>query len=175
MITTQEARALRDAGLEWRPRAGDAFALTRAELEGDIFTVSDMTIEPHDFDTGTVLGFNGTTEWALDSVAIEDALWLPREDQLRDLLGGAFRSLRRVGAEASLPGGAADGSVADSSIPDGSIPDGSIPDSSTSGGVVPDSYAVIIHVTGEMLEFDAATPASAYARALLALIEAATL
>jgi hypothetical protein len=160
MITTQEARALRDAGLEWRPRAGDAFALTRAELEGDIFTVSDMTIEPHDFDTGTVLGFNGTTEWALDSVAIEDALWLPREDQLRELLGGAFRSLRRVGAEATLPGGAADRSVADSS---------------TSGGVVPDSYAVIIHVTGEMLEFDAATPASAYARALLALIEAATL
>lgn len=159
MITTQEARALRDAGLEWRPRAGDAFALTRAELEGDIFTVSDMTIEPHDFDTGTVLGFNGTTEWALDSVAIEDALWLPREDQLRELLGGAFRSLRRVGAEATIPGGAAD----------------SVADSSSSGGVLPDSYAVIIHVTGEMLEFDAATPASAYARALLALIEAATL
>ena len=150
MITTQEARALREAGLEWRPRAGDAFALTRAELEGDIFTVSDMTIEPHDFDTGTVLGFNGTTEWALDSVAIEDALWLPREDQLRELLGGAFRSLRRVVAEATRDGDPADSSVSD-------------------------SYAVIIHVTGEMLEFDAATPASAYARALLALIEAATL
>jgi hypothetical protein len=155
MITTQEARALRDAGLEWRPRSGDAFALTRAELEGDIFTVSDMTIEPHDFDTGMVLGFNGTTEWALDSVAIEDALWLPREDQLRELLGGAFRSLRRVGAEATLDGGAADRSA--------------------SGGVVQDSYAVIIHITGEMLEFDAVTPASAYAAALLALIEAATL
>ncbi|MES1169959.1 MAG: pilus assembly protein CpaE, partial [Leifsonia sp.] len=48
---------------------------------------------------GTVLGFNGTTEWALDSVALDDALWLPREDQLRELLGGTFRSLERSTAE----------------------------------------------------------------------------
>jgi hypothetical protein len=40
-----------------------------------------------------VLGFNGTTEWALDSVAKDDALWLPLEHQLRDLLGSSFRSL----------------------------------------------------------------------------------
>jgi hypothetical protein len=55
-----------------------------------------MTIEAHEFDTGTILGFNGTTEWALDSVAIEDTLWMPREDQLRTRLGGAFRSLQRT-------------------------------------------------------------------------------
>ena len=55
-----------------------------------------MTIEPHEFDTGTILGFNGTTEWALDSLAVEDALWIPREDQLRELLGGAFRHLART-------------------------------------------------------------------------------
>ena len=60
------------------------------------FTVSEMTIEPHHFDTGTILGFNGTTEWALDSLAVEDALWIPREDQLRELLGGTFRSLART-------------------------------------------------------------------------------
>ncbi len=46
-----------------------------------------------------MLGFNGTTEWALDSVALEDALWLPREDQLRELLRGTFRSLERAAAE----------------------------------------------------------------------------
>ena len=55
-----------------------------------------MTIEAHDYPTGTILGFNGTTEWALDSVAIEDALWLPREDQLRTLLRTAFQALRRT-------------------------------------------------------------------------------
>ncbi len=64
-------------------------------FESDVFTISELTIEAHEHATGTVLGFNGTTEWALDSVALEDSLWLPREDQLRALLGGAFRSLRR--------------------------------------------------------------------------------
>jgi hypothetical protein len=54
-----------------------------------------MTIEAREYPTGTILGFNGTTEWALDSVAIEDALWLPREEQLRGLLRSTFRSLRR--------------------------------------------------------------------------------
>jgi hypothetical protein len=32
----------------------------------------------------------------LDSVAISEALWLPREGQLRALLGSAFRSLEVV-------------------------------------------------------------------------------
>jgi hypothetical protein len=95
MITIEQARALREAGLVWHPASGDAFTIDRPELENDVFTLSDMTIEPHVYETGTILGFNGTTEWALDSVAIEDALWLPREDQLRQLLGGSFRSLRR--------------------------------------------------------------------------------
>lgn len=47
--------------------------------------------------TGTIIAFNGTTEWALDAVALGDAVWLPREDQLRDLLRGTFRRLERVG------------------------------------------------------------------------------
>lgn len=95
MITTDIARALRTAGLAWRPVSGDAFRIDRPELDGDVFHVSDMTIEPHEFDTGTILGFNGTTEWALDSLAVEHALWLPREDQLRVLLGETFRGLLR--------------------------------------------------------------------------------
>jgi hypothetical protein len=96
MIDVVLARDLRNAGLRWRPLSGDAFAIDRPELQGEHFTVSEMTIEPHEFDTGTILGFNGTTEWALDSLALEDALWLPREDQLRELLGAAFRSLQRT-------------------------------------------------------------------------------
>lgn len=95
MISTSLARQLRDAGLRWKPASGDRFQIDRPELDGDVFTVSDLTIEPHEYATGTVLGFNGTTEWALDSVAVEDALWLPREDQLRDLLRGAFVRLER--------------------------------------------------------------------------------
>ena len=61
--------------------------------------LSDMTVEAHDFSTGTVIGFNGTTEWALDSVDLGDTLWLPHEHQLRDALGARFRSLTHEGAE----------------------------------------------------------------------------
>jgi len=99
MISIDNARALAEAGLRWRPVSGDAFRIERSGFERDVFTVSEMTIEPHEFDTGTILGFNGTTEWALDSLALEDALWLPREDQLRDLLRSTFRSLTRLGID----------------------------------------------------------------------------
>ncbi|WP_426310753.1 pilus assembly protein CpaE [Cellulosimicrobium sp. E-16] len=96
MISWELALALRDAGVRWSPAPGDRFRLLAEGGDGDVFTVSDMTIEPHEFDTGVVLGFNGTTEWALDSVALEDALWHPLESQLRELLGGTFRSLERT-------------------------------------------------------------------------------
>ncbi len=93
MISLERAQQLHEAGLRWHPAPGDRFAVR--VLEDQVFTISDMVVEPHDYPTGTVLGFNGTTEWALDSVAQEDALWLPREDQLRELLGSTFRSLAR--------------------------------------------------------------------------------
>ena len=102
MITVDLARRLRTAGLRWRPAFGDRFVvehLADADEAPDVFTLSDMTIEAHHYPTGTELGFNGTTEWALDSVAADDSLWLPREDQLRLLLAGSFRSLSRQGDE----------------------------------------------------------------------------
>jgi hypothetical protein len=96
MISTDLALQLRAAGLVWHPASGDRFQLDEPEFDADVFTVSEMTIEPRDYPTGRILAFNGTTEWALDSVALEDALWLPHESQLRELLRGAFRSLRRL-------------------------------------------------------------------------------
>lgn len=93
MISVELARALRDSGLVWKPQPGDAFIIDRVEVDADVFYLSELTIEAHDYPTGTVLGFNGTTEWALDSVALEDTLWLPHEHQLREALGPAFLSL----------------------------------------------------------------------------------
>ena len=95
MISVDLALLLRNAGLRWRPASGDRFAMLQPEMDGEIFTISEMTIEAHTFPTGTVLGFNGTTEWALDSVTLDTALWLPREDQLRDMLGDRFAGLHR--------------------------------------------------------------------------------
>jgi hypothetical protein len=102
MISTPLARALRDTGLVWHPAAGDAFRIDLIEVDDEIFYLSDMTVEAHTLITGTELGFNGTTEWALDSVAIEDALWLPSETQLRVALGRAFRSLTATSAGISV-------------------------------------------------------------------------
>ncbi|PZF57879.1 pilus assembly protein CpaE [Curtobacterium sp. MCSS17_008] len=93
MITVDTAKALRDAGLRWHPATGDRFVIDKPGVDDDVYTVSEMTVERHDHPTGTVLGFNGTTEWALDSVSVSESLWLPREDQLRELLGPAFVSL----------------------------------------------------------------------------------
>lgn len=95
MISTELALALRDAGLIWHTRPGDRFQLNLAEFDAEVFTVSEMTIEARTYPTGSILAFNGTTEWALDSVAQEDTLWLPSEEQLREFLGGTFQALRR--------------------------------------------------------------------------------
>ena len=93
MISTALARALRDSGLVWKPRSGDQFRIDLVEADDELYVLSDLTVEAHEFSTGTVLGFNGTTEWALDSVSIEEALWHPHEHQLRSALGPAFVSL----------------------------------------------------------------------------------
>jgi hypothetical protein len=95
VISLTAARELSLAGVLWRPGAGDRFTVRTEEVAGEVFTVADMVVEAREYPTGTLLAFNGTTEWALDSVQLEQALWLPREDQLRDLLGPAFRSLAR--------------------------------------------------------------------------------
>lgn len=102
MISTALARALRDSGLVWHPAAGDAFRIDLVEVDDEVFYLSDMTVEAHNLTTGTELGFNGTTEWALDSVAIEDAVWLPNETQLRMLLGSAFQRLEVEGSAARV-------------------------------------------------------------------------
>jgi len=145
MISRSLARALRDAGVRWTPQDGDRFALVAEGLDDQVFTVSEMTIEEHRYETGSVLGFNGTTEWALDSVALEDALWLPAEHQLRNLLAGTFRSLTRTSA-----GGPEDAT-------DGAAPRWTV------GVALPE---------GERT-FTADDPADAYAEALLTLVRAA--
>lgn len=65
-------------------------------MDDEVFVVSDMTVQVHDFPTGKVIGFNGTTEWALDSLAQGEVVWLPREDQLRELVGAEFDRLEAV-------------------------------------------------------------------------------
>jgi hypothetical protein len=105
MISVDLARQLASAGVLWQPEPGDRFTINEPDLVGEMFWVSDLTIELHHYQDQSVLGFNGTTEWALDSVPLDIALWLPREDQLRALLGEHLEHLRREDG----PGGGHDG------------------------------------------------------------------
>jgi hypothetical protein len=143
MISLELARALRDSGLSWHPVRGDNFSIDRMEADEEIYTLSDMTVEAHAFASGTVLGFNGTTEWALDSVSLDDALWLPREDQLRELLGSSMRALELTSGTESI------------------------------GEARLDSrhYRVSALIDGSLEAFEATDAADAYARAVLALLD----
>ncbi len=99
MITIEQAGRLRKAGVLWAPAAGDRFVVPDRDMDEDVFVVSDMTVEVHDYQGSKVIGFNGTTEWALDSIEQREVIWLPREEQLRALLGEHFHKLE------SVPGG----------------------------------------------------------------------
>ena len=97
MLTLDLARSLSAAGLHWTPTRGDRFHVPDRDLDDAVFVLSDMVIESVRAPDGReLLAFNGTTEWALDSLEASEALWLPREEQLRTALGPAFGSLAAV-------------------------------------------------------------------------------
>lgn len=96
MISLDLALQLRKAGLPWLPAAGDRFIVPGREMDADVFVISEMVVEARDVPTGQILAFNGTTEWALDSISARSVVWLPREGQLRDLLADRFVSLEGV-------------------------------------------------------------------------------
>ena len=99
MISLDLAHRLRAAGVPWTPSAGDRFVVPDREMDDEVFVVSDMVVEVHELPSGPLLRFNGTTEWALDSIQQHEVVWLPREEQLRVLLGTTFRALE------ATPGG----------------------------------------------------------------------
>jgi hypothetical protein len=95
MISVELARKLRDAGLRWDPQPGDRFVVADRGMDDEVFTLAEMTVDVHDFPGGRVIGFNGTVEWALDSIEAHNSVWLPSESQLRERLGGTFVRLAR--------------------------------------------------------------------------------
>ena len=97
MITVDLARRLKDAGLSWKPASGDRFVVADRDMDAEVFVVSQLTIELRDTPAGPMFQFNGTTEWALDSVEQAAVIWLPHEAQLRAALGTAFRRLEPLG------------------------------------------------------------------------------
>jgi hypothetical protein len=102
VISVDTAKLLREAmeraDLAWTPEVGDRFLVPDRDLD-EPFIVSEMVIEVRDLPTGRLIRFNGTTEWALDSVAADEVLWVPWEHQFRGLLGDRFAAMERVPGE----------------------------------------------------------------------------
>lgn len=94
-VAEQLDHLLRVQGRPWTPRPGDRFTIPGRDLDG-VFVLAEMTIEVEHLPSGPLVKFNGTTEWALDSIPASDVLWIPWEHQLRDLLGDSFDSLART-------------------------------------------------------------------------------
>lgn len=139
MISRDLARRLSTL-LTWRPQNSDRFFIPQPEMADSVFTVSDMVVELSEHNGRSTFHFNGTTEWALDSVETEDAVWLPREDQLRQQLGDSFLSLDKI----------SDGYVVSVRGPAGAHHTEETPEAE-------DAYALaLLHV----LSADAATPVS---------------
>jgi hypothetical protein len=140
VITLELARRLHASGVPWTPAVGDRFVVPDRDMDSDVFVISDMVVEVREVPSGRILAFNGTTEWALDSVDASTVVWLPREEQLRELLGPAFVSFE-------LLDGVSVEETSDAAL----------------------GYAVTIQVAGERQRHIDVDAEAAYARALLAL------
>jgi hypothetical protein len=86
MISLISAIELKKAGLRWQPRNLDFFAIPDRDMDSRIFVISDMLVTIDLIQGRQVVSFQGASEWALDSLITTDAVWIPREDQLRDIL-----------------------------------------------------------------------------------------
>src|SRR5690348_5068321 len=96
MIALELAQGLRAVGLPWNPLPGDRFVVPDRGMDDEVFVISNMVVEVQDAPSGQIIGFNGTTEWALDSLEHRQVVWMPRESQLRELLGDRFVRLESV-------------------------------------------------------------------------------
>jgi hypothetical protein len=94
LTPVEAARTLKRLGLVWQPRIGDRFMVPDRHLDEHVFTLSDMVVGMRQSIGGLPeLSFNGTVEWALDSIMTSEVVWLPTEADLRDALGNAFVAL----------------------------------------------------------------------------------
>lgn len=93
MISQYLATALKEAGLEWNPGGHDRFVIPERDLDGDVFSINDLSIEVQELAGRPSIMFNGTVEWALDWIHTGEVIWLPTEEQLRAALGTRFVSL----------------------------------------------------------------------------------
>ncbi len=80
--------------MTWHPTVGDEFIMPDHDIDVT-FRMAEMVVEVRRVPAGRMIAFNGTPEWAMDAIMMDEAIWMPREDQLRALIGDHFDALRR--------------------------------------------------------------------------------
>ncbi len=93
MLSLTLAKQLKKAGLDWRPQNHDVFIIPDRDLDDRPFVLTDVLAYIELFGGSPIVTFHGTAEWALDFVLQSEAVWIPSEAQLHDLLrqyGAAF-------------------------------------------------------------------------------------
>lgn len=90
MISLATARSLKDAGLVWLPKQLDYFIIPDRGLDDHIFVISDVLVTLELLQAIEVVSFQGASEWALDYLVIAEAVWILREDQVRQALEAAL-------------------------------------------------------------------------------------
>lgn len=83
MIKLETARKLKNSGLRWVPALHDFFAIPERNLDERLFVISEMLVTVESLRGMQVVSFQGASEWALDYLLTTEAVWMPREDQLR--------------------------------------------------------------------------------------------
>ena len=86
MISLSLAKRLKEAGLVWQAGVNDYFAIPDRYMDDRVFVISDLLANLNLLRGWPVVTFHGTAEWALDYILTTEVVWLPREDQLRQLI-----------------------------------------------------------------------------------------
>ena len=86
MIPLALAVELKQAGLVWRTQAHDFFAIPDHALDDRVFVLADMVAFTELVQGWPAVAFHGAAEWALDYIFTHEIVWLPTEEQLREVL-----------------------------------------------------------------------------------------
>lgn len=86
MLSLALAEQLKKAGLEWQPQLHDTFAIPERGMNERRFVITEVLAYIELFGASPMVTFHGTAEWALDYVLQSEAVWVPSETQLREML-----------------------------------------------------------------------------------------
>lgn len=86
MLNLSLAQELKNAGLDWDPQLRDFFAVPDRSMDDEIFVVNLMTVTIIRMHGRPVVAFHGVLESPLDYIDLSEAVWMPSETQLRNLL-----------------------------------------------------------------------------------------